>query len=448
MKRPILIALFCAFGTTLPASESTAAANPLVQRLTLDDAITRARANSPRLESYGALTRAASESVRGAEAGRRPDLDIQAAYSRNSNVPELILSSPGAPPRVIFPNLPSQWRTHVGASLPIYTGGRVQSQVGAAREAEGASIADRAAALNDLVAETHIGYINVLFARETARVLREAIASYEAHLKDSRAREEVGLAASHEVLAVTVERERAELGRVLADNASAVATANLLRLVGLPPETEVELDPTPADFLATPVPLPVSLDDQVKRASAGRPELEALRARIRSLEATSRVAQSSSRPQAGILAGFDYSNPNPRILPLAGEWKDSWSIGLSVSWKILDGGRSSASAAQSQAQADALRAQLRDLESRIRLDVTTRRLELGSAVAGKAVALRGIEAAKDAVRVAKDRYREGVLTSSELLDAETRLLRAELEATQTEAQIQIALANLARAVGR
>lgn len=442
--RFILITLLGVLGTTLSAAEAATAANPVVQRLTLDDAIARARANSPRLESFSALTRAASESVRGAQAGRRPDLDIQAAYSRNSNVPELILSSPGAPPRVIFPNLPSQWRTHVGASLPLYTGGRVQSQVGAAREAEGASIADRAAAENDLVAETHIAYVNVLFARETARVLREAIASYEAHLKDSRAREEVGLAASHEVLAVTVERERAELGRVLADNASAVATANLLRLVGLPPDTEVELDPAPLGLAASPV----ALEDQVKRASAGRPELEALRARIRSLEATSRVAQSSSRPQAGIQAGFDYSNPNPRILPLSGEWKDSWSVGLNVSWKILDGGRSSASAAQSQAQADALRAQLRDLESRIRLDVTTRRLELESALAGKAVALRGIEAAKDAVRVAKDRYREGVLSSSELLDAETRLLRAELEATQTEAQIQMALANLTRAVGR
>ncbi len=444
MTRLILITLLCAFGTTLPAAESMPAANPLVQRLTLDDAIARARAHSPRLESYSALARAASESVRGAEGGRRPDLDVQAAYSRNSNVPELILSSPGAPPRVIFPNLPSQWRTHVGASLPIYTGGRVQNQVGAAREAEGASIADRAAAESDLVAETHIAYINVLFARETARVLREAIASYEAHLKDSRAREEVGLAASHEVLAVTVERERAELGRLLADNASAVATANLLRLVGLPPDTEVELDPAPLGLAASPV----ALEDQVKRASAGRPELEALRARIRSLEATSRVAQSSSRPQAGLQAGFDYSNPNPRILPLSGEWKDSWSVGLNVSWKILDGGRSNASSAQSQAQADALRAQLRDLESRIRLDVTTRRLEFESALAGKAVALRGIEAAKDAVRVAKDRYREGVLSSSELLDAETRLLRAELEATQTEAQIQTALANLTRAVGR
>ena len=58
-----------------------------------------------------------------------------------------------------------------------------------------------------------------------------------------------------------------------------------------------------------------------------------------------------------------------------------------------------------------------------------------------------IKYARDAVRVSRDRYQEGVLTSSELLDAETRLLRAELEATQAGAQIQVALANLQRAVG-
>jgi outer membrane protein TolC len=95
-----------------------------------------------------------------------------------------------------------------------------------------------------------------------------------------------------------------------------------------------------------------------------------------------------------------------------------------------------------------MRAQLADLESRIRLEVTTRQLELESTLAGKVVAQRGIEAARDAVRVAQDRYKEGVLSSTELLDAETRLLRAELDATQTDAQIQVARANLTRAVGR
>ena len=90
-------------------------------RLTLDDAIARARQSSPRLASLSALSRAASEGVRGASAGRRPELDLSASYTRNSNVPELILSFPGSAPRTIFPNLPNNWRAHAGATLPLYT---------------------------------------------------------------------------------------------------------------------------------------------------------------------------------------------------------------------------------------------------------------------------------------------------------------------------------------
>lgn len=437
MKRLILVTLM-AF-----ASSAGAQTEPLVQKLTLEDAIDRALATSARLTSLDAISRGAAEGVRGAQAGGRPELDLQMAYSRNSNVPELILASPGAAPRTIFPNLPDQWRSHVGASLPLFTGGRVAGQISAARETELASRSDRVAASNDLIAETHVAYVNVLFARENARVLNEAIASYEAHLKDARARQEMGLVASHEVLAVTVERERAELGRVQSENAAAIATANLLRLVGLPAGTDLELAPVMKGQAASPG----TTDEWIARATAGRAEIEAVRARIRAAEATTRVARSTTRPQAGLVAGFDFANPNPRILPLSGDWNDSWSLGLSVNWKILDGGRSNAAAAQAVAQADALRAQLKDLEARVRLDVTTRRLELDSALAGQAVALRGIEAARDAVRVSRDRYQEGVLSSSELLDAETRLLRAQLEATETEARIQIALANLHRAGG-
>ncbi|MEO8360039.1 MAG: TolC family protein [Vicinamibacteria bacterium] len=437
MKRLFLISWFAA-AAVLPASAQT---TPV--RLTLDDAVSRARVASARLTSLNAATRAASAGVRGAQAARLPELDLSASYTRNSNVPELIIAFPGSDPRTIFPNLPNNWRTHAGATLPLYTGGRVQNQIVAATETEKATTSDRAAAENDLVLETQVAYINVLFAKDNARVLGEAVTSYDGHVKEANDRKDLGLVASNEVLSVTVERERAELGRVQAENAAAIATANLLRLVGLPAGTVLELDP-PVLTAATPG----ETDALVTRALAARPELEGLRARSRALDASVKVAQSASRPQAGLQAGYDYANPNPRILPLTSSWKDSWSVGVSVNWKVFDGGRADASAAQAQAQADSVRAQLADLESRIRFDVATRQLELQTALAGKAVAQRGIEAARDGVRVSRDRYKEGVLTSTELLDAETRLLRAELDATQNDAQIQIANANLARAVGR
>lgn len=440
--RHLLLPLFIALAPGAAAQE-VKAAPPLVH-LTLDDALARARASSARLTSLSALSRAAGEGVKGARAGGRPELDLSAVYTRNSDVPELTIAFPGSAPRTLFPNLPNNWRTRASATMPLYTGGRVDGQIANATEGERAAVSDRATAENDLALETHAAYVNVLFARENARVLNEAVASYEAHLKDARNRKDLGLVASNEVLSVSVERERAELGRMQSENAAAIAAANLLRLVGLPEGTALELEaPKETAFGA-----PDAFAGLVKGALDRRPELDALRARIRAADATVRIARAAKQPQAGLQAGYDYANPNPRILPQSADWKTSWSLGLNVSWKVLDGGRADASAAQAQALADALRSQLGDLEARIRLEVATRKLELESALAMRSVTRRGIEAARDAVRVTRDRYRQGVSLSSDLLDAETRLLRAELDATQTEAQIELALANLRRAVTR
>jgi outer membrane protein TolC len=110
--------------------------------------------------------------------------------------------------------------------------------------------------------------------------------------------------------------------------------------------------------------------------------------------------------------------------------------------------RSAAAAAQARAQADAVRAQLADAERRVRLEVTQRALELATASAAVQVAGRALEAAQENARVAGDRYREGVSSSSDLLDAETVLLRAGLERTSAATGLRVALANLERATGR
>ena len=106
-----------------------------------------------------------------------------------------------------------------------------------------------------------------------------------------------------------------------------------------------------------------------------------------------------------------------------------------------------AEAAQARAQADSARQALVDLERRIQLEVTSRVLELRTAAAALEVAGRSLVAAQENRRVAQDRYHEGLIPSSELLDAEAALLRAGLDRTQSLVQIQVALANLKRATG-
>jgi len=226
-----------------------AAPAPAPIRLTLEDALVRARTTSAKLASYQALAQAATESVKGAKSERWPGLDLGASYMRNSDVTGFVLEAPGQPARTVFPNIPNSWRTQASVTFPLYTGGRVGSQINVATEAQAAAASDRAAAQNDLEAETRVAYVGVLYARDNARVLGNTVASYESHLKDARHRQELGLSASHETLAVAVEREQAELARLQSENGAEAALANLLRLVGLPPGTAVELD---ASTLADP----------------------------------------------------------------------------------------------------------------------------------------------------------------------------------------------------
>ena len=89
-----------------------------------------------------------------------------------------------------------------------------------------------------------------------------------------------------------------------------------------------------------------------------------------------------------------------------------------------------------------------DLDRRIRLEVTTRHLDVRTALGAVDVASRGLESATENRRVSSDRFKAGVGLSSDLLDAETGLMRAGLDRTAALARVRLALAALDRAVGR
>ena len=119
-----------------------------------------------------------------------------------------------------------------------------------------------------------------------------------------------------------------------------------------------------------------------------------------------------------------------------------------MSFTVADGGRTAAAVDIAQAEVRAAQQRLVALERQIRLDVTRSALDLETALASCALTARSLAAARENVRVSKDRYQEGLLASSELLDAESALLRAGLARTNVLIQVRIASAELDRASGR
>jgi outer membrane protein TolC len=252
------------------------------------------------------------------------------------------------------------------------------------------------------------------------------------------------MAASNEVLAVEVERDRSELERLRAQVEAEVAEANLQRLLALPPTTRIEA----SEPLAAAPSAPLLVEALVAEAREARPERRALAARVAAAHAVAGAERGARLPQLALAGGYAWANPNRDIVPPTAEWKDTWDVGVGLSWNVFDGGKRSASEARARAQASALRAQLDELDRAIRLEVTQHALELRTAEARLAVAERSVVAAAESRRVAADRFREGVIPSSELLDAELAHERSALARTEALAALRLAAAGLERAVGR
>jgi outer membrane protein len=412
--------------------------------LTLEQAIAQGLENSLRLAELQARQAGAEAAEQGSRAAERPTLAVQAGYMRTNHVEEFAIVQPGQPRQVVYPDVPDNYRTRLDLQWLIYSGGRLDALETAARAEREASGEDIAAARADLRLEITRAFWGLVTAREAEQVLSRSLERIGAYVRELRARLDQGLIPPNELLSSEAQQSREQVASIEARNARLIAEADLRRLVGIaglgPVEPAARLDRAPAERAATA--------QLIEQAIAQRPERRGLVDRAEAAAARVDAAAGGALPQVAVGAGFDYARPNPRIFPRAGRWEDSWDVSINLSWSLWDGGRVRASRAEAAAGERAARARVADFDRQVSFEVEQRQLELASSLAAIDAALDGLRAAEEARRVLAERFAAGVATNTEVLDAQTAVLQAELDRTRALAGARLAEARLARAVGR
>ena len=433
-SRRILIVLLL-----LASGFRSAGAQEAPLRLTLDEALMKAEQNSQRIAALRARVDAATAAEAGRDAADRPAVALLGGYMRTNHVDEFAIAVPGQQPRVIYPDVPDNYRARLDLQWPIYTAGRtaaLQRAAGAEREA---AAFDVVAARADVRLETTRAFWALVTAGETQAVLARALESADAHVADLRSRLEQGLIPPNEVLSAEAQRSHQRLLAIEARNLRAIAEADLRRLMG--DDTRRSLEPAATLDAAVAA---LSLD----RAPGQRAERQALASRVAAAREREDAVAASARPQLAIAAGYDYARPNPRIFPRLEAWRDSWDVSVNVSWSLWDGGRRRAEQAEAAAATRGLMARASEVEREIAFEIDQRRLEVDGARASIEAAEDGVGAATEARRVVGERFAAGVATSTDVLDAQIALLQAELDRTRAVANTQLAIARLERALGR
>ncbi len=427
----------------LPATAFPQGAAPAAVTLSLDDAVTRAVAASHRLEEARARGDAAAAAVGARHAPSLPQVTAVAGYTRTNHVDEFGILLPNNQLRVIYPDIPDNYRSRLDVQYPLYTGGRLDALELAARREQDATSRDLDAATADVRLDTTRAFWNLVVARENQRVVNESLARMTAHVRDVHNQFEAGLVPPNDELTARAQEARQRMLSIQSRTVRENAEADLARLVGLAPGTPIDVSEplTPPDRIA-------SFEALVASARQSRPERQALEERVAAAESRLRAADAGRKPTVALGGGVDFARPNPRIFPRLGDWRESWDASVNVSWSLFDGGRTKADAAEASAGVRAVQARLAEFDSLVALDIRQRLSELESSRAALDAAEVAVQAFTEARRVVGDRFAAGVATSTDVVDAQVAILQAQLDRTQAVAAARLAEARLNRAAGR
>ena len=425
---------------SIPALASAQAPVPL----TLDDAIAQGLANSRRLAEIESRAEAADFAIAGRQAAERPLVALQGGYTRTNHVAEFAIAFPGRPPQVVYPDIPDNLRSRLDLQWPIYSGGRADALERAARAERGAIGNDLDAARADLRLEITRAFWALVTAREMESVLQRSLEAVTAHVKDVRARLSSGLIPPNDVSSAEAQASHQRLLALEAAAQRAIAEADLRRLTGNDAATAAES----GDTRQPPATATVPTADLVAAAIKARPERQALEQRATSADLRAAAVAASARPQIAAAGGYDYARPNPRIFPRRGEWQTSWDATINLTWTLWDGGRRAAEHGEARATAAALKTRVEDFDRQVAFEVRARAQELGAGRQAVTAADDEIRAAAEAERVVGERYKAGVATGTDVLDAQVARLQAELDRTRAVANVRLAEARLERAIGR
>jgi outer membrane protein TolC len=295
----------------------------------------------------------------------------------------------------------------------------------------------------DLVLRVQETYFQYLAARSLQDAEESSVKQAEASLAAAEGRRRAGLATVADVLQARTARSQVRLALQQVEGQALALRGALATLAGLPPTAELDVGTLPARVDAAGA--EPRIEAILAEAEARNPELARSRALAEAADARARAASAARRPALSAEASAARTWPLPSDRSTE---STLWSFGLVLRVPLFEGLGPTYDALAARAGAEASRARAEATAQRVALDVWTSFQALRTAGRRLESARDLLESARASADVAAGRYREGVGSILDLLNAQASLELARAEDVRARSDWFVSVARLARASGR
>jgi len=314
--------------------------------------------------------------------------------------------------------------------FPLYRGGSSAAGREGAEARLAASRHQDEAVRRILELETARAFFTVRKTREFVRAAEGAVQAFESNVEIARKRYAAGTALKTDVLDVEVRLAGAREDLVRAKNANTLARRAMRNLLAIEDE-EVEIAAV-APVLQIPDPTSAPI----------RPELAAAAERRAMVEASERGARAGRLPRVDAFGRYDVN----RGWEFDGSG-NNYAAGVQLKWTVWDGKRTSGLVHETRAELDAAVEQERKLRLAVDLELAEARLGLREAEERLAVTAKTTSQAEESAELTRARFEQGLALATQVIDAETALMAARVRRAEAEADREIAVAALRKALG-
>jgi outer membrane protein len=400
-------------------------------RLTLNEAIRQGLEASKTLKISESKIKASEARTQQIQDAGLPSVKITTGYSRLSdNIAPLVFPGSDKPLVVNFPN---NYVNRLTVNQLLYHGQQEKFSELSNEYLTKASQFDYEKDKTEVAYNVASAYYNIYKLEASKRLLAENKQQISQHLKETKNFENRGLATRNDVLKVQLQLSNVELAQLEVDNNLAVANYNLGLMLGLPENTPIQIDTT-AIFNPKAV---AGISEYMENALEARADLKASDSRFNAATARVRVAKSAYYPQIGLSGNYEVNNPNHRQFPLVNKFKNTWDVGIGLTWDISSLYTVRHQVAEVNAVQDQNKFAYEQLSDAVKMDVNQSYLGYKQALEKINVNRKAVEQAQENYRIMQSRYTNNVALTTDLIDANVALLQSKvnLEAARADAEL-------------
>ena len=326
---------------------------------------------------------------------------------------------------------------------PIYMGGAISAVNKMASISEQMVANDYEAKLQATLHGTDHAYWMVVSLKHKRKLADNYLELVKKLSNDVHKMIDEGVATRADGLKVDVKVNEAEMTLTQADNGLSLAKMFLCQLCGLPLDSKITL----ADEDRESLPIEVVADDiDINTVADNRPEVKLLENTVDLSRQATRLARASYLPQILLSGGYSATNPN-LYNGFERKFSGAWNVGVVVRMPVWNWFEGVYKVRASKAATCIAQLEVGDVREKIELQVSQSRFKMSEANRRLVMATSNVDKANENLRCANLGFREGVIPSTGVMEAQTAWLQAQSQKIDAEIDVKLSQVDYKKALG-